>query len=73
MNEALRNLNSAIQESAAVIQFDQLPQVWAERSQLVQVFQNLIGNAIKFRGAGAADDFDQGGDVRSRLASERNR
>lgn len=52
VNEALRNLNAAIQESAAVIQVEQLPQVWAERSQLVQVFQNLIGNAIKFRQKG---------------------
>ena len=45
-------MNAAVQESAAVIQFDPLPQVWADHSQLVQVFQNLIGNAIKFRGAG---------------------
>jgi light-regulated signal transduction histidine kinase (bacteriophytochrome) len=35
------------------VKHDQLPVAMADRSQLVQVFQNLIGNAIKFRGSGA--------------------
>jgi len=46
-----QNLQAAIQESGALIELDQLPVVMADSSQLVQVFQNLIGNAIKFRSA----------------------
>jgi light-regulated signal transduction histidine kinase (bacteriophytochrome) len=49
--QALKNLAAALQESGAVVQYDRLPVVKANRSQLAQVFQNLIGNAIKFRGA----------------------
>ncbi len=45
----LRNLEATIRESGAVVQHTQLPTVLADSSQLVQVFQNLIGNAIKFR------------------------
>jgi signal transduction histidine kinase len=48
---ALKNLEAAIQESGAVIEHVQLPVAMADSSQLVQVFQNLIGNAIKFRGS----------------------
>jgi len=44
-------LASAIQESGAVITSASLPTVRADRTQLVQLFQNLIGNAIKFRGS----------------------
>jgi signal transduction histidine kinase len=51
LQAALKNLQAAIQESGAVLQYAQLPVVMADSSQLVQVFQNLIGNAIKFRGA----------------------
>jgi two-component system, chemotaxis family, sensor kinase Cph1 len=47
----LKNLEAAIQESGAVVEHVQLPVVMADSSQLVQVFQNLIGNAIKFRGS----------------------
>ena len=49
VEEALHNLSHAIVESGAVIDVGVLPVVSAERSQLTQVFQNLIGNAIKFR------------------------
>jgi len=50
---ALQNLEAAILESGAVVKPDQLPVVMADGSQLAQVFQNLIGNAIKFHGSGA--------------------
>jgi two-component system, sensor histidine kinase and response regulator len=50
MNEVEQTLAAAIQESGAVITHAELPVVWADRTQMAQVFQNLIGNAIKFRG-----------------------
>jgi len=50
MKEVLLSLGPAIQESGAVVTHGELPAVWADRSQMTQVFQNLIGNAIKFRG-----------------------
>jgi signal transduction histidine kinase len=51
LQASLKNLEAAIQESGAVVHPAQLPVVTADSSQLIQVFQNLIGNAIKFRGA----------------------
>jgi signal transduction histidine kinase len=50
VEEALQNLERALQESGAAVTYDQLPVVMADGSQLTQIFQNLIGNAIKFRG-----------------------
>lgn len=50
LNEALSNLQLVIAESGALITHDSLPTVMADASQLVQLFQNLIGNAIKFCG-----------------------
>ncbi|MGB6387305.1 MAG: ATP-binding protein [Terriglobales bacterium] len=50
MKEILLSLGPAMQESSAVVTHGPLPVVCADRSQLTQVFQNLIGNAIKFRG-----------------------
>ena len=47
---ALENLHTAIQESGARVECGYLPSVVADSSQLTQLFQNLIGNAIKFRG-----------------------
>jgi signal transduction histidine kinase len=46
---ALQNLGSAIRESDAAVSHGPLPAVGADRTQLTQVFQNLIGNALKFR------------------------
>jgi PAS domain S-box-containing protein len=46
---ALSNLGRAIGESAADITSDDLPNVVGEETQLIQLFQNLIGNAIKYR------------------------
>ena len=46
---ALANLRSAIDESGAIVTNDDLPTVLADKTQLVQLFQNLIGNAVKFR------------------------
>src|SRR5208337_2991654 len=42
-------LHSAIAETEAVITHDPLPIILGDGGQLLQVFQNLIGNAIKFR------------------------
>ncbi|MDX8410640.1 MAG: PAS domain S-box protein [Mariprofundaceae bacterium] len=46
--DALRNLQAAIEESGAVITQDAMPVVRADAAQMRQLFQNLIGNAIKF-------------------------
>jgi signal transduction histidine kinase len=40
----------AIQENQAVVTHDPLPEVLGDETQLVQLFQNLIANAIKFHG-----------------------
>lgn len=48
---ALQNLELAIAECRAVIECEPLPTVQADAAQLVQVFQNLISNALKFRRA----------------------
>jgi light-regulated signal transduction histidine kinase (bacteriophytochrome) len=46
----LRSLRMAIEESGAEIQCGTLPVVMGDAAQLTQLFQNLIANAIKFRG-----------------------
>jgi signal transduction histidine kinase len=47
---ALRQLQVAIAESGAEVTHDELPEVTADSTQLIQLFQNLVGNALKFRG-----------------------
>ena len=50
LEEALENLQVSIQESQAEVTHEPLPEVLADEVQLVQLFQNLVGNAIKFHG-----------------------
>ncbi len=52
---ALLNLQENIATSGAALTFDSLPVVWAEQVLLVQLFQNLVGNAIKYRGEKAPE------------------
>jgi PAS domain S-box-containing protein len=48
---ALRNLLITIEQSGAVVSHDSLPAIRTDETQLTQVFQNLVGNAIKYRSA----------------------
>jgi signal transduction histidine kinase len=50
LEHASANLQGAIEESGAVVTHDPLPTVHADEVQLIQLFQNLVGNAIKYRG-----------------------
>jgi PAS domain S-box-containing protein len=53
LNDVMRivreNLEVRLEEKNAVLEVDTLPQIKADRSQMVQLFQNLIGNALKFQ------------------------
>ena len=49
LRAALENLSTAIHEYGATVTHESLPLVLADSTQLIQLFQNLIGNAIKFR------------------------
>ncbi len=49
LNEVLAALQMTIEESGAVIKLGPMPNIRADRTLLFQLFQNLIGNAIKFR------------------------
>ncbi len=51
LRKALGNLRAAVEESGAQISHDPLPVVRCDGAQITQVFQNLIGNSIKFRNA----------------------
>jgi PAS domain S-box-containing protein len=52
LQRALINLNGAIETSGALVTHDPLPIVLADEGQLVQLFQNLVGNAIKYQNPG---------------------
>ncbi len=53
ISKAMANLKMAIVESGAVVTHDRLPTVLADETQMVQLMQNLLGNAIKFKGLDA--------------------
>ena len=50
LDTALSNLKASIEDNHAIISHDPLPTVPADATQFCQVFQNLIGNALKFHG-----------------------
>jgi light-regulated signal transduction histidine kinase (bacteriophytochrome) len=52
LQQALLNLRGAIEESGALVTHDPLPAVLADDMQLIQLFQNLVGNAIKYQRPG---------------------
>jgi signal transduction histidine kinase len=52
---ALKNLGAALETTGAIVTHKILPKVMAHATQLGQVFQNLIGNAIKFHGPAVPD------------------
>ncbi|HKY47835.1 MAG TPA: ATP-binding protein, partial [Acidimicrobiia bacterium] len=53
LNRALVNLRLSVEETGAEITHDPLPVVMADEFQLVQLFQNLVGNAVKYHTNGA--------------------
>jgi signal transduction histidine kinase len=53
LDQALHNLKESIEESQASIRRDPLPTLAVREVHMLQVFQNLIGNAIKYRGEAA--------------------
>jgi PAS domain S-box-containing protein len=48
--DALRNLQASLKAARAQVTHDDLPALPADATQITQLFQNLIGNAVKFRG-----------------------
>lgn len=71
--ETLRDLEVAIAESGAQVQLGTLPIVWGDPSQIRQVFQNLLSNALKFRREGVQPRLEigaqrEGGGWRFRVA-----
>ncbi|PSK89561.1 sensor histidine kinase [Taibaiella chishuiensis] len=48
--EALQNLELKVKECGAIVHIGPMPQVHASYVQMVQLFQNLLGNGIKYRG-----------------------
>ncbi len=49
LKDTLFNLQESIKESGAIITYDKMPTLNVDGSQFIQLFQNLISNAIKFR------------------------
>ncbi|MGF7117608.1 PAS domain S-box protein [Methanobacterium oryzae] len=52
LNNALYSLQSSIEECNAEVTYDQLPSVFADESQIIEVFQNLMDNSLKFHREG---------------------
>src|SRR5205807_4778381 len=52
LRHALQNLKVAVEESKVGIDFEPLPTLFVDPVQVTELFQNLVANAIKFRGPG---------------------
>ncbi len=50
LDDVRANLAASVEETGATVEYEDLPEIRADRSQMVQLFQNLVGNAIKFHG-----------------------
>jgi signal transduction histidine kinase len=50
LNQAMANLDVAIQQAGAAVTHDPLPRLLGNQTHLLQLFQNLIDNAVKYRG-----------------------
>jgi light-regulated signal transduction histidine kinase (bacteriophytochrome) len=50
LKAAVRNLQAVVEESGAIVTHDSLPAITTNDAQLIEVFQNLVGNAIKYHG-----------------------
>jgi signal transduction histidine kinase len=50
LRASLDNLQISIRESNAQITYDPMPPIWGEETQIIQLFQNLVANAMKFHG-----------------------
>jgi PAS domain S-box-containing protein len=55
LDQAIINLSMVIKETGAVITADSLPTVNGDDAQLIQLFQNLLGNSIRFRSIGTPE------------------
>ena len=49
LESALSDLKNQLEKTNAIVTHDELPTIWTDSVQLTQVFQNLIGNALKYR------------------------
>ena len=58
LKQALLNLQVSIQEKKAVIRTETLPWIYADGIQITQLFQNLIGNALKFQKPGITPEIN---------------
>jgi light-regulated signal transduction histidine kinase (bacteriophytochrome) len=59
LKEALTNLRASVEESNAVVTHDLLPAITMDETQLIQLFQNLVGNGIKYRTAASMNAHDR--------------
>ncbi|SKA15133.1 PAS domain S-box-containing protein [Sediminibacterium ginsengisoli] len=50
LSEMVAFFNRLISDTGAVINIGPMPEIWANRTQISQLFQNLVGNAIKYSG-----------------------
>ena len=63
LEEALDNLQAAIDEAPSLVTYDNLPVVMADHSQLMRLFQNLVGNAIKYQDPDATPEIHIGAEI----------